>query len=52
MSSARCLHATQAGLPDGIPGIELLMLGAMQQAPHFLHSIAQLYVVAASLALE
>lgn len=34
------MHLTPAGLPLGMPGIALLMEGAMQQAPQpLLHSI-------------
>ena len=33
MSSPSCTHGTPAGLPSGMPGIGLVMDGAMQQAP-------------------
>ena len=33
--SFRFTHGTPAGLPLGIPGIGLLIEGAIQQAPHF-----------------
>ena len=36
ISSARFTHGTPAGLPWGIPGMKLVMEGAMQQAPQFL----------------
>jgi len=35
-----------------MPGMLLLMLGAMQQAPHLLQSMAQLYGIAPRLALQ
>ncbi|OQW69237.1 MAG: hypothetical protein BVN34_07045 [Proteobacteria bacterium ST_bin12] len=39
-SLSNCTHLTPAGLPFGIPGIGLLIDGAVQQAPQFgLHSI-------------
>lgn len=35
------MHLTPAGLPFGMPGIALVIDGAMQHAPQpFLHSIA------------
>jgi hypothetical protein len=33
LSSANCTQRTPAGFPFGIPGIGLVMEGAMQQAP-------------------
>lgn len=33
-SSVNCMQGTPAGLPFGIPGIALVMEGAMQQAAH------------------
>jgi hypothetical protein len=32
-SGFKWMHASPAGLPSGIPGMGLEMLGAMQQAP-------------------
>jgi len=32
-SSSNCTHLTPAGLPPGMPGIGLVIDGAMQQAP-------------------
>jgi len=34
LSSVNCTHRTPAGFPAGIPGMKLLIEGAMQQAPH------------------
>jgi hypothetical protein len=34
MSWPNCTQGTLAGLPWGIPGMGLVMEGAMQQAPH------------------
>jgi hypothetical protein len=34
-SSFNCIQRTPAGLPLGMPGMGLLMEGAMQQAPQF-----------------
>ena len=33
MSASSCTQGTPAGLPSGMPGIGLVMDGAMQQAP-------------------
>ena len=33
LSSASCTQRTPAGLPSGMPGIGLVMEGAVQQAP-------------------
>lgn len=35
MSSSNWAQATLAGFPPGMPGIGLVMEGAMQQAPQF-----------------
>jgi len=35
MSSCNCTQRTPAGLPSGMPGIGLVMEGAVQQAPHW-----------------
>ena len=35
ISSAKFTHGTPAGLPLGIPGMKLVIDGAMQQAPQF-----------------
>jgi hypothetical protein len=34
-SLSNCTHRTPAGLPFGMPGMGLLMLGAVQHAPQF-----------------
>ncbi len=33
-SASSCTHGTPAGLPAGMPGMALLIDGAVQQAPH------------------
>ena len=35
MSGSSWMQGTPAGLPSGMPGIGLVMEGAMQQAPQF-----------------